>query len=289
VAAHPLTPTLDGFYIFVPTPGSHTVCEALQAGWQQTAPLAVPPTAGETLANCAPFGAANGLTLGPRGYNYAIIANEPTFQDLNFGNIQASEALQLGSIQGIKFNDRNRNGVHDVGEQTVPNWKVHVFGTTSIGGAIHLVTFTGRTDDDDSRDDDGPDQTSIAARRRTPDARDALDGSFRYSSSTPSAGVGGIAAAACRRRLPRCSRTRSRMATGTSAHRTAFVHSSSSCSSLDRRRIAPSLLVFRHGLGRDSCWRRSRWQCTEQLDQRFQGHHGDVRLVDEHQARAVFA
>ena len=68
----PATP--DGFYSFTLTPGSYTVCEALQAGWTQTAPLAVPPPVGETLANCAPFGAANGLTLGPRGYSFTITA-----------------------------------------------------------------------------------------------------------------------------------------------------------------------------------------------------------------------
>jgi hypothetical protein len=63
------------------------VCEALQAGWTQTAPvlLTVPP--GETLADCAPFGAANGLTLGPRGYSFTIVANE-VFADNDFGNFQ---------------------------------------------------------------------------------------------------------------------------------------------------------------------------------------------------------
>ena len=79
--------TPDGFYSFDPLPpGNYTVCEALQAGWTQTAPLAVPPPAGETLANCAPFGAANGLTLGPRGYSFTITAATEVFADNDFGN-----------------------------------------------------------------------------------------------------------------------------------------------------------------------------------------------------------
>jgi hypothetical protein len=84
-AGPPATP--DGFYSFTLGPGSYTVCEALQSGWQQTAPLAVPPPAGETLADCAPFGAANLLTLGPRGYNFTIVSTE-VFSGNNFGNFQ---------------------------------------------------------------------------------------------------------------------------------------------------------------------------------------------------------
>ena len=63
------------------------MCEELQAGWTQTAPLVVPPPVGETLANCAPFGAANALTLGPRGYTFTVVANE-VFLDNDFGNFQ---------------------------------------------------------------------------------------------------------------------------------------------------------------------------------------------------------
>ncbi len=57
VAANPgsIPPTPDGFYSFILLAGNYTVCEAQQAGWQQTAPLVVPPPAGETLALCAPF------------------------------------------------------------------------------------------------------------------------------------------------------------------------------------------------------------------------------------------
>ena len=86
-AATPATP--DGFYSFTLDPGSYTVCEEQQTGWQQTAPLpgSVPPPIGETLADCAPFAAASGLTLGPRGYNFTIVTTE-IFQNNNFGNFQ---------------------------------------------------------------------------------------------------------------------------------------------------------------------------------------------------------
>jgi hypothetical protein len=85
-AGPPQTP--DGFYSFFSLGvGSYTVCEAQQAGWTQTAPLAVPPPNGETLADCAPFAAANGLTLGERGYNFTIAATD-VFSGNNFGNFQ---------------------------------------------------------------------------------------------------------------------------------------------------------------------------------------------------------
>jgi hypothetical protein len=92
-------PTPDGFYSFFSLgAGSYTVCEAQQAGWTQTAPLAVPPPAGETLADCAPFAAANpGLTLGPRGYNFTITANE-VFSDNDFGNFQPGSCLKFPTL-----------------------------------------------------------------------------------------------------------------------------------------------------------------------------------------------
>ena len=57
------------------------------SGWQQTAPLVVPPATGETLALCGPFAAANGLTLGPRGYSFTIVGAS-VFSDNDFGNFQ---------------------------------------------------------------------------------------------------------------------------------------------------------------------------------------------------------
>jgi hypothetical protein len=51
----------------------------------------------------------------------------------------------------------------------------------------------------------------------------------------------------------------------------------------------PSLLVFRHGLGLDSCGRRCLRQRTKQADQGFERRHADAGVVDEHQARALLA
>jgi hypothetical protein len=51
----------------------------------------------------------------------------------------------------------------------------------------------------------------------------------------------------------------------------------------------PSLLVFRHGLGFDSCGCRCPRQCSKQSDQRFQRRDADARVVDEHQACALLA
>jgi len=51
----------------------------------------------------------------------------------------------------------------------------------------------------------------------------------------------------------------------------------------------PSLLVFRLGLGLDSCGRRCSGQRTKQFEQRFQRRHADAGIVDEHQARALLA
>ena len=110
LAANPGPPTPDGFYAFDPLPpGNYTVCEALQAGWQQTAPLAVPPPAGETLANCAPFGAANGLTLGPRGYNFTITAAAEVFAANNFGNFQQPPEVTVRSSRRWSRPARSRS------------------------------------------------------------------------------------------------------------------------------------------------------------------------------------
>jgi hypothetical protein len=126
LAANPGPPTPDEFYAFSPLPpGNYTVCEALQAGWTQTAPLAVPPPAGETLANCAPFGAANGLTLGPRGYSFTITAAAEVFRDNDFGNHQ--EAPVSCIKRGTKFNDLNGDGVKDPGDPGLPGWKIRAY------------------------------------------------------------------------------------------------------------------------------------------------------------------
>ena len=66
---------------------------AARRGGTQTAPQAGPPPAGETLADCGPFAAANELTLGPRGYSFTIVAATEVFSDNDFGNFQPGGRL----------------------------------------------------------------------------------------------------------------------------------------------------------------------------------------------------
>ncbi len=85
------TTLADGSYTFTLDPGSYTVCEVRQLGWTQSAPclaggppgtcVGTPIPMGETLADCTPFGA----DLGPRGYSFTIVSNEPHDKN-DFGN-----------------------------------------------------------------------------------------------------------------------------------------------------------------------------------------------------------
>jgi SdrD B-like domain/Right handed beta helix region len=89
LAADPnsIPPTPAGFYSFTLDPGNYTVCEGLQAGWTQTAPLAgsVPPP-GESLANCTTYTNSGAITPGPRGYNFTIVGAE-VLSGNDFGNV----------------------------------------------------------------------------------------------------------------------------------------------------------------------------------------------------------
>jgi hypothetical protein len=90
-AGPPSTP--DGFYTFTLDPGSYTVCEALQAGWTQTAPNgAVPIPAGETQADCTTYTNGGLITPGPRGYNFTIAGAE-VLPNNDFGNFQPAGDL----------------------------------------------------------------------------------------------------------------------------------------------------------------------------------------------------
>jgi hypothetical protein len=78
----------DGFYTFTLNPGTYTVCETAQPGWTQSAPLVVPPPAGETLADCTTHTHGGTITPGPRGYNFSILGTE-THENNDFGNFTA--------------------------------------------------------------------------------------------------------------------------------------------------------------------------------------------------------
>jgi len=100
------------------TPGSYTAVEAVQNGWTQTYPK-------------APGTQALNLASGEAG---------PT--NIDFGNVN------LTSIGGAKFEDRNADGVRDPGETGLAGWTVNlrnggiVFATATTG-ADGAYEFTG--------------------------------------------------------------------------------------------------------------------------------------------------
>jgi len=89
---------VNGNYSFSSlTVGSYTVSEKLQTGWIQTMPS------------------------NPGTYVVSISSGVNS-TDKDFGN------FQLGSIAGINFNDVDGNGVKDVGETGLQNWKMKLSG-----------------------------------------------------------------------------------------------------------------------------------------------------------------
>ncbi|MBM4165338.1 MAG: T9SS type A sorting domain-containing protein [Ignavibacteria bacterium] len=78
--------------------GSYTISEESQNGWMQTLPL---------------FGG---------NYNINVGASTIVFSDYNFGN------FQFGSMSGTKFNDTDGDGMKEVGEVGLENWKIKISG-----------------------------------------------------------------------------------------------------------------------------------------------------------------
>ncbi|PKL83487.1 MAG: hypothetical protein CVV24_04810, partial [Ignavibacteriae bacterium HGW-Ignavibacteriae-3] len=89
--------------------GSYLMGEVMQSGWSQTEP-----------AN-----GIYGITLTP-GLK---------IEGHNFGN-KIDVSVRLGSICGIKFNDKNGNGRQDDGELGIPDWQVQ------IGGPVDMTVVT---------------------------------------------------------------------------------------------------------------------------------------------------
>ncbi|MEG8947247.1 SdrD B-like domain-containing protein [Rosettibacter firmus] len=63
------------------------------------------------------------------------IAPGENIEGLNFGNKEDSSVV-LGSICGIKFNDKNANGQQDPGELGIPDWQIQ------IGGQVDMTVVT---------------------------------------------------------------------------------------------------------------------------------------------------
>ncbi len=90
VAANPgnVPPTPDGFYSFNLSPGSYTVCEELQTGWQQTAPIGpCRPRSGRRWPTAPRSARPTGSRWGRRGYSFTIVGAE-VFANNDFGNFQ---------------------------------------------------------------------------------------------------------------------------------------------------------------------------------------------------------
>ncbi|MDP2037409.1 MAG: SdrD B-like domain-containing protein, partial [Ignavibacteria bacterium] len=100
----------DGNYCFTNIkPGSYLVGEIAQNGWTQTQPASF----------------IYGITL-TSGQN---------INGLNFGN-KEDVSVRLGSICGIKFNDKDGDGEQDPDELGIPDWPI------SIGGPIDMTVVT---------------------------------------------------------------------------------------------------------------------------------------------------
>ena len=104
-------------------PGTYTVAEVQQAGWNHTFPSA--------------------------GVHVVTVSSGQT-ATRNFGNRQ-----QTGTVQGVKWNDLNGNGARDTGEPTLFGWTVFIdldgdgvmdegepSGTTATGGIYTIQNVT---------------------------------------------------------------------------------------------------------------------------------------------------
>ena len=86
----------SGNYTFTNlVPGTYVVSETAQSGWTQTYP---------TLP----------------GTHTVVVTGGGTISGRDFGN------LQLGSISGTTYNDLNGNGVKDVGDTALNNWRIRI-------------------------------------------------------------------------------------------------------------------------------------------------------------------
>lgn len=103
-------------------PGSYTVSEVLQSGWVQTKPTS------------------------PSTYSVTINTSGQIVDNLEFGN------FKFATVSGIKFWDRNRNGVRDAGEEGLENWEIKLTGLvtgmrSTITNSAGEYTFSNLTAD----------------------------------------------------------------------------------------------------------------------------------------------
>ncbi|MCX8207147.1 MAG: carboxypeptidase regulatory-like domain-containing protein [Methanothrix sp.] len=106
-----------GSYKFEHVPaGTYTVSEIAQTGWTPTTPAS---------------------------YTITLSSGESK-TGLDFGN---RYVLTKAAIYGLKFNDKNNNGVRDAGEQGLPGWEIKIsnstYTRTAITDSYGRYNFTG--------------------------------------------------------------------------------------------------------------------------------------------------
>ncbi len=94
-----VTTASNGTFSFVNLqPGTYTVSEVLQADWVQTKPQS------------------------PGIYSITVNTSGQVVDTLQFGN------FKYATVSGVKFWDRNRNGVRDLGESGLADWEIKLTG-----------------------------------------------------------------------------------------------------------------------------------------------------------------
>ena len=149
----------DGAYSFRVPPGTYIVYEALIGDhWHQSAPQ--PGTGIVTAPN------------GTRGYQITLTSGE-TDAGNDFGNYCDSTA------KGVKFDDRNGNGVKDTGEPGLSGWTIQLTGSDGLGNSVQR---TATTDADGSYTFSVPPGTYTVYEA-------LLDATWTQSSPLPGAGI----------------------------------------------------------------------------------------------------
>jgi hypothetical protein len=106
----------DGSYTLTVAPGEYVLVEVLQSGFTNTFPTLPPQvTPAGTLSE-------DGLVLSESGYGESV-ASDDVVTDRNFGNFSAN---RTATIEGIKWEDINGDGVQDPMEQPLSGWTIRL-------------------------------------------------------------------------------------------------------------------------------------------------------------------
>jgi len=90
-----VTTNSSGYYTITVLPGNYTIQEIMQPNWYNTTPRIV-----------------------------RVTITNSSVSGINFGNLYSPTMVPTYTISGYKFNDTNRNGVWDSGENPIANWSV---------------------------------------------------------------------------------------------------------------------------------------------------------------------